>query len=64
MLIKIIEKYGRNQCKNHYTIEIFWSGEDEGFIAFSPELPGYSAWGATRGMKSKLPLNSGSRQHR
>ena len=34
--------------KDHYTIEVFWSDEDEGFIAFSPELPGCSAWGATR----------------
>lgn len=30
-----------------YTIEIFYSDEDEGFIAVFPELPGCSAFGAT-----------------
>ena len=30
-----------------YPLEIFWSEEDEGFIAEAPDLPGCSAWGAT-----------------
>jgi antitoxin HicB len=30
-----------------YAIEIFWSEEDEGYIAVVPDLPGCSAWGAT-----------------
>lgn len=30
-----------------YLIEIFWSDEDEGFIAIAPDLPGCSAWGET-----------------
>lgn len=29
----------------HYPIEVFWSDEDEGFIAVAPDLPGASAWG-------------------
>ena len=32
---------------SHYPLEIFWSKEDEGFIAEAPDLPGCSAWGAT-----------------
>ncbi len=32
---------------NQYLIEIFWSGEDEGFIAVVPDLPGCSAFGET-----------------
>ncbi len=28
-----------------YPIEVFWSDEDEGFIAVAPDLPGASAWG-------------------
>lgn len=32
---------------NHYPIEIFWSEEDEGYIAEVPDLPGCSALGAT-----------------
>lgn len=31
----------------HYPLNIFWSAEDEGFIAEVPDLPGCSAWGAT-----------------
>ncbi|AGK61369.1 hypothetical protein Asulf_01378 [Archaeoglobus sulfaticallidus PM70-1] len=30
-----------------YTIEIFYSEEDEGYIAVVPELPGCSAFGDT-----------------
>lgn len=30
-----------------YPIEVFWNGEDEGFIAIAPDLPGASAWGKT-----------------
>ena len=28
-----------------YPIEVFWSSEDEGFIAIAPDLPGASVWG-------------------
>ena len=28
--------------------KIFWSDEDEGYIAIIPDLPGLSAWGATK----------------
>lgn len=30
-----------------YAIEIFYSDEDEGYIALAPELPGCSAFGNT-----------------
>ena len=30
-----------------YTLEIFYSDEDEGFIGLVPELPGCSAFGET-----------------
>jgi antitoxin HicB len=30
-----------------YPKHVFWSGEDEGFIAIAPDLPGSSAFGAT-----------------
>lgn len=30
-----------------YAIEIFYSDEDEGYIAAAPELPGCSAFGST-----------------
>jgi predicted RNase H-like HicB family nuclease len=33
-----------------YAIEIFYSEEDEGFIAIVPELPGCSAFGETEEM--------------
>ena len=33
---------------NKYTIQIFWSVEDEGFIAVCQEFPGLSAFGETR----------------
>jgi predicted RNase H-like HicB family nuclease len=32
---------------NKYSINIFWSEEDEGYIALSPEFPGLSAFGET-----------------
>lgn len=31
-----------------YLIEIFWSEEDQGFIAIAPDLPGCSAFGDTQ----------------
>ena len=30
-----------------YPIEVFWSEEDEGYIAIAPDLTGASAWGKT-----------------
>jgi predicted RNase H-like HicB family nuclease len=30
---------------NKKPIEIFWSEEDEGYIAVAPDLPGCNAWG-------------------
>lgn len=32
---------------NKYATEIFWSDEDEGYIAIAPDLPGCSAFGET-----------------
>ena len=32
---------------NKYLIEIFWSDEDNGYIAIAPDLPGCSAFGDT-----------------
>jgi predicted RNase H-like HicB family nuclease len=34
--------------ENKYTIHIFWSDEDEGFIGICDEFPGLSAFGETR----------------
>ena len=34
--------------KNKFTIHIFWSKEDEGFIAVCDEFPGLSTFGETR----------------
>lgn len=34
--------------KNKYTIQIFWSEEDEAFVAVCGEFPGLSAFGETR----------------
>lgn len=33
---------------NKYTIQIFWSVEDESFVAVCEEFPGLSAFGETR----------------
>lgn len=33
---------------NKYTIQIFWSSEDEAFAAICQEFPGLSAFGETR----------------
>ncbi len=33
---------------NNYAIEIFYSEEDEGYIAVAPELPECSAFGETQ----------------
>ena len=30
-----------------YPIEVFWSDEDDGYVAFAPDLAGASAWGKT-----------------
>ena len=34
--------------KHKYPILIFWSDEDEGYIATIYDLPGCSAWGETQ----------------
>lgn len=33
---------------NKYLVEIFWSDEDEGFVAIAPDLPSCSAFGETQ----------------
>ncbi|MGC2235038.1 MAG: type II toxin-antitoxin system HicB family antitoxin [Pyrinomonadaceae bacterium] len=33
---------------NKYTLQIFWSEEDEAFVAICNEFPGLSAFGETR----------------
>lgn len=32
---------------DRYLIQIFWSAEDEGYLAIVPDMPGCSAWGAS-----------------
>lgn len=36
-----------NNSMQRYLVEIFWSQQDEGYIATVPDLPGCCAWGAT-----------------
>lgn len=33
---------------DRYPVELFWSDEDDGYMAVVPDLPGCSAFGATR----------------
>jgi predicted RNase H-like HicB family nuclease len=33
---------------NRYPAQVFWSSEDEGFIAIAPDLPGCSAFGGSQ----------------
>ena len=44
-ICKIAEVFGFN--KMHYPIKVFYSEEDEGFIAVVSDLPGCSAFGET-----------------
>jgi antitoxin HicB len=37
----------KNLSTSKYPLEVFWSEEDEGYIAIVPDLPGCSAWGET-----------------
>jgi predicted RNase H-like HicB family nuclease len=39
---------GNCSRREHYPIEIFWSDEDDGFVAVARDLPGCSAFGVTR----------------
>ena len=32
----------------HYPAQVFWSEEDNGFIALAPDLPGCSAFGESK----------------
>lgn len=46
---------------NRYPSQVFWSDEDEGFIAVAPDLPGCSAFGETAGealaeLQQAIPL--------
>jgi antitoxin HicB len=36
------------ETTSKYLVEIFWSAEDQGFIAIAPDLPGCSAFGETQ----------------
>jgi len=42
-----LKKSPKNVRFNRYAIEIFYSEEDEGYIAVAPELPECSAFGET-----------------
>jgi len=42
------EQFPFCEMNNKYTIQIFWSGEDESFIAVCQEFPSLSAFGETR----------------
>lgn len=37
-----------SEMPHHYPAEVFWSDDDEGFIAIARDLPGCSAFGETR----------------
>jgi antitoxin HicB len=37
-----------SDVRDHYSIRVEWSSEDEGFIATCPSFPGLSAFGETR----------------
>ena len=37
----------RDMVNNKYLLEVFWSDEDEGYIAIAPDLPNCSAFGET-----------------
>ncbi len=41
----------------NYPTQVFWSEEDEGYIAIAPDLPSCSAWGSTEA-EAKAELNS------
>ncbi len=47
-MISLVKKIREIILKDHYTVEVFWSDEDKGFIAFVHELEGCSAVGETR----------------
>jgi predicted RNase H-like HicB family nuclease len=36
------------EMTNRYPAQVFWSDDDEGFIAIAPDLPGCSAFGSTQ----------------
>jgi antitoxin HicB len=44
-LVRMIEKYRSSPMK--YLVEVFWSDDDEGYIAVVPDLPGCSAFDTT-----------------